>query len=163
MASKDEHFYRNGIRALPDRWTKVVANDGQYFEWFICNHFFYNQVAFSSKKQWELSCAPNSFERNAFKRCEKSKKKEKIDFLKISHRWTPLNGAFARFWPEYPSSAERSQKPDALTTFFPFRTFCKTRTSSTSSHCRAVVRAVKVNYTYMFLHCQHIWKGIKFV
>ena len=32
MASKDEHFYRNGTRALPERWAKVVANDGQYFE-----------------------------------------------------------------------------------------------------------------------------------
>ena len=32
IASKDEHFYRNGIRALLERWAKVVANDGQYFE-----------------------------------------------------------------------------------------------------------------------------------
>ena len=32
IASKDEHFYRNGIQALPTRWAKVVANDGQYFE-----------------------------------------------------------------------------------------------------------------------------------
>ena len=32
IASKDEHFYRNGIRALPERWTKVVANDGQDFD-----------------------------------------------------------------------------------------------------------------------------------
>ena len=32
IASKDEHFYPNGIRALPERWAKVVANDGQYFE-----------------------------------------------------------------------------------------------------------------------------------
>lgn len=32
IASKDEHFYRNGIRALPERWEKVVASDGQYFE-----------------------------------------------------------------------------------------------------------------------------------
>ena len=32
IASKDEHFYRNGIRALPERWAKDVANDGQYFE-----------------------------------------------------------------------------------------------------------------------------------
>ena len=32
IASKDEHFYRNGIRALPKRWTKVVADDGQCFE-----------------------------------------------------------------------------------------------------------------------------------
>ena len=32
IASKDKHFYRNGIRALPERLAKVVANDGQYFE-----------------------------------------------------------------------------------------------------------------------------------
>ena len=32
IASKDEHFYRNGIRALPERWGNVVANDGQYFK-----------------------------------------------------------------------------------------------------------------------------------
>ena len=31
ITSKDEHFYRNGIRALPGRWAKAVANDGQYF------------------------------------------------------------------------------------------------------------------------------------
>ena len=40
IAWKDKHFYRNGIRALPERWAKVVANDGQYSEWLICNHFF---------------------------------------------------------------------------------------------------------------------------
>ena len=40
MFSKDEHFYRKFIRALPERWAKVLANDGHYFEWFICNHFF---------------------------------------------------------------------------------------------------------------------------
>ena len=32
IASKDEHLRRNGIRALPERWAKVVANVGQYFE-----------------------------------------------------------------------------------------------------------------------------------
>lgn len=32
ITSKDEHFYREGIRALPKRWEKVVTNDGQYFE-----------------------------------------------------------------------------------------------------------------------------------
>ena len=32
IASKDEYFYRNGIRALPERWAKVVANDEQYLE-----------------------------------------------------------------------------------------------------------------------------------
>ena len=31
IASKDEHFYRNGILALPERWAKVVTNDEQYF------------------------------------------------------------------------------------------------------------------------------------
>ena len=32
IASKDEHFYRNGIQALPERWAKVVAHNGQYFK-----------------------------------------------------------------------------------------------------------------------------------
>ena len=32
IASKYKHFYGNGIQALPERWAKVVANDGQYFE-----------------------------------------------------------------------------------------------------------------------------------
>ena len=32
IASKHEHFYRNGIQALPERWAKVIANYGQYFE-----------------------------------------------------------------------------------------------------------------------------------
>ena len=30
--SKDEEFFQRGIRMLPKRWGKVVANDGQYFE-----------------------------------------------------------------------------------------------------------------------------------
>ena len=57
IASKDEHFYRNGIRALPERWAKVVANTSykvayycrQYFEWFICNHFFTTKLHFYEK------------------------------------------------------------------------------------------------------------------
>ena len=32
IASKDEQFFRRGIRTLPERWEKVVASDGQYFE-----------------------------------------------------------------------------------------------------------------------------------
>lgn len=32
IASKDEEFFRRGIRMLPERWGKVVANDGKYFE-----------------------------------------------------------------------------------------------------------------------------------
>ncbi|EFN83583.1 Histone-lysine N-methyltransferase SETMAR, partial [Harpegnathos saltator] len=31
IASKDEEFFQRGIRMLPERWEKVVANDGQYF------------------------------------------------------------------------------------------------------------------------------------
>ena len=29
---KDDQFFRRGIRTLPERWEKVVASDGQYFE-----------------------------------------------------------------------------------------------------------------------------------
>ncbi|UYV68422.1 hypothetical protein LAZ67_5004284 [Cordylochernes scorpioides] len=32
IASKDEEFFRHGIRMLPERWQKVVAKDGQYFK-----------------------------------------------------------------------------------------------------------------------------------
>jgi len=32
IASKDEAFFRRGIRMLPERWEKVVASDEQYFE-----------------------------------------------------------------------------------------------------------------------------------
>ena len=50
IASKNEHFYGNGIRALAERWAKVVANDGQYIEWFIYNHFFTIKLHFYQKK-----------------------------------------------------------------------------------------------------------------
>jgi len=32
IASKDSDFFRCGIRMLPERWKKVVANDGQYLK-----------------------------------------------------------------------------------------------------------------------------------
>jgi len=32
IGSKDEEFFRHGIRMLPERWEKVIANDGQYFD-----------------------------------------------------------------------------------------------------------------------------------
>ncbi|UYV67844.1 hypothetical protein LAZ67_5002206 [Cordylochernes scorpioides] len=35
IASKDEEFFRHGIRMLPERWEKVVGKDGQYFKWNI--------------------------------------------------------------------------------------------------------------------------------
>jgi len=31
IASKDESFFRDGIRKLPERWEEVVGSDGQYF------------------------------------------------------------------------------------------------------------------------------------
>ncbi|EGI59641.1 Mariner Mos1 transposase [Acromyrmex echinatior] len=31
IASKDESFFRDGIRKLPERWEKIVASNGQYF------------------------------------------------------------------------------------------------------------------------------------
>jgi len=31
IASKDESFFRDGIRKLPERWKKAVGSDGQYF------------------------------------------------------------------------------------------------------------------------------------
>jgi len=31
IASKEESFFRDGIRKLPERWEKVVGSDGQYF------------------------------------------------------------------------------------------------------------------------------------
>lgn len=32
IASKEDSFFRAGIRKLPERWEKVIASDGQYFE-----------------------------------------------------------------------------------------------------------------------------------
>lgn len=32
FASKDEHFYWRGIHKLPERWSKCVESNGQYFE-----------------------------------------------------------------------------------------------------------------------------------
>jgi hypothetical protein len=32
ISSKDDSFYRRGIQLLPEKWQKVVENDGQYFD-----------------------------------------------------------------------------------------------------------------------------------
>ena len=32
VALKDQEFFRRGILMLPERWEKVVASDGQYFD-----------------------------------------------------------------------------------------------------------------------------------
>jgi len=31
IASKDESFFRDEIRKLPEKWEKIVGSDGQYF------------------------------------------------------------------------------------------------------------------------------------
>ena len=54
IASKDEHYYRNDIQALPERWAKVLANDGQYFECLICNHFFTIKLHIHEKNSGNL-------------------------------------------------------------------------------------------------------------
>ncbi|EFN79299.1 Histone-lysine N-methyltransferase SETMAR, partial [Harpegnathos saltator] len=32
IASKDESFFRHGMQQLPDRWEKIIASDGKYFD-----------------------------------------------------------------------------------------------------------------------------------
>ncbi|EFN78253.1 Histone-lysine N-methyltransferase SETMAR, partial [Harpegnathos saltator] len=32
IASKDESFSRHGMQQLPDRWEKIIASDGKYFD-----------------------------------------------------------------------------------------------------------------------------------
>ncbi|KYN39256.1 hypothetical protein ALC56_06365 [Trachymyrmex septentrionalis] len=34
FTSKNKHYvvFRRGVRMLPERWEKVMASDGQYFE-----------------------------------------------------------------------------------------------------------------------------------
>ena len=40
IAAKGESLFRRGIRMLPERWEKVVASEGKYFEWSTGNLFF---------------------------------------------------------------------------------------------------------------------------
>ena len=42
IASKNESFFRDGIRKLPERWEKVIGSDGQYFNWSV--HSFYFEI-----------------------------------------------------------------------------------------------------------------------
>ena len=52
IASKDDQFFRRGIRTLPERWEKV-ASDGQYFESKMYNQFFTIKPRISEKKTAE--------------------------------------------------------------------------------------------------------------
>jgi len=49
IASKDESFFRNGIRKLPERWKKVVDSDEQYFNWSV-HSFCFEINAFLNRK-----------------------------------------------------------------------------------------------------------------
>jgi len=40
IASKDESFFRDGIRKLPERWEKVVGSEGQYYNWSVHSFCF---------------------------------------------------------------------------------------------------------------------------
>ena len=54
IASKPTSFFRDGIRKLPERWEKVVAGDGQYFERLRCNPFFTIKPQISRKNRANL-------------------------------------------------------------------------------------------------------------
>ena len=55
IVSKDESFFRRGIRLLPERWKKVIANDEQYFDRSIFSFYFLNKIILFAKKRTELS------------------------------------------------------------------------------------------------------------
>jgi len=55
IASKDDQFFRRGIHMLLERWEKVMASDGQYFEY---NQFFIIKPRISEKRR-KQSCTPN--------------------------------------------------------------------------------------------------------
>lgn len=35
VASKPESLYRCSVHLLPERWEKVIQNDGKYFDWIL--------------------------------------------------------------------------------------------------------------------------------
>jgi len=53
IASKDESFFRDGIRKLPERWEKV-GSDGQYFNWSVHLFCFQINAFLNTKKRTEL-------------------------------------------------------------------------------------------------------------
>jgi len=59
IASKDESFFRDEIRKLPERWEKIVGSDGQYFNWFVHSFCFEINPFLNIKKRTELICTPN--------------------------------------------------------------------------------------------------------
>ena len=54
IASKPTSFFRDGMRKLPESTEKVLASDGQYFEWLHCNRFFTIKPQISRKNRPNL-------------------------------------------------------------------------------------------------------------
>jgi hypothetical protein len=50
IASKPPYFFRDGIRQLPERWSKVIENNGEYFQDSNIFHFPVNKSLFSLKR-----------------------------------------------------------------------------------------------------------------
>ena len=59
--TKNESFFRDGIRKLPERWEQVVGSDGQYFNLSVLSFCFEINA---QKKRTELICTPNNFVSN---------------------------------------------------------------------------------------------------
>ena len=59
LNSKSEKFFWAEIHKLPERWEKVIAGDGKYFEWIILHHFI-EIIAFTPpKNSLKLMHRPN--------------------------------------------------------------------------------------------------------
>ena len=66
IASKDDQFFRRGIRTLPERWEKVVGQQWTIL-WIINVHpVFYNKASNLGKKRRKQSCIPNNSKGNTF-------------------------------------------------------------------------------------------------
>jgi len=50
IASKDELFFRDGIRKLSERWEKVGSDGQLYFNWSVHSFCFINKCIFEHKK-----------------------------------------------------------------------------------------------------------------
>ena len=46
LASNDELWYWDGMHQWPERWNKVIANDGQYFDYWIHSVYYLDKDIF---------------------------------------------------------------------------------------------------------------------
>ena len=68
IASKSASFFHDGICMLPDRWRKVIGNNGQYFEDWSDIHIFYNINYYLEKKK-KISYTPYKLPENTLCFC----------------------------------------------------------------------------------------------